>query len=217
MENKQDKLSLFQLIKNDEYSSKDKIDINNIAMQVATKANTILLNTTVKELNNNIDSLKSTIGELVNEFRKQSVDDRNSSFKMARRNQTNAIPIKSIDSHITHIVSLIHIAQLYKLRTNKGDKFSSQKARQLLIDLDLLENPNFVSKNIQGSCNIVKKYHFDIMYEIESRLKNPDDYNLNIELCLEWREKCFMPSEMEIQQFIDEISSLLEVSTENEI
>lgn len=191
------------------------VNIDEIASKVAIKLNT-QVNEELKRNSEKIDKLTNGIANLINELKKQSVDEKNSSFKMARRNQIGAITVNSIDSHITHIVSLIHIAQLYKLRTNKGDKFSSQKARQLLIDLNLLCNPDFASKNLQGSSSIVKKYHFDIMYEIKQRLENPSKYNMNPNICLEWREKCFIPDETEIQQFIDEISSLLEVTSEKE-
>lgn len=186
-------------------------NVNVLANIVATKANTIIMNTTVKEMNNKIDVLNNNIAELINEFKKQSVDERNSSFKVARRDKSDAIPISSIDSHITHIISLIHIAEIYRLRTQKGDKFSAPKARKLLIDLNLLNDPKYVSKSIQGSVSVFRKYHFDILFEIKHRLQNPTSYNVEPSKCFEWREISFIPEDKEIQAYIDNLSVLLEV------
>lgn len=213
MEQKQNKKD-WKVITNEGMLNDTQININQIAAIVATKANTMLVNTTIKDMNNKIDILNNSIADLVNEFRKQSVDERNSSFKVSRRDKDNAISVKSIDSHITHIISLIHIAEIYKLRTNKEDKYSSQKARQLLGDLNLLTDSNYVSKNLQGSSNIVKKYHFDILYEIKHRLQNPEHFDLNADRCLFWREKCFIPDDGEIQTSIDKLSTLLEVESD---
>ena len=213
MEQKQDKKD-WKVITNEGMLNDTQMNINQIAAIVATKANTMLVNTTIKDMNNKIDILNNSIADLVNEFRKQSVDERNSSFKVSRRDKDNAISVKSIDSHITHIISLIHIAEIYKLLTNKEDKYSSQKARQLLSDLNLLTDSNYVSKNLQGSSNIVKKYHFDILYEIKHRLQNPEHFDLNADRCLFWREKCFIPDDGEIQTSIDKLSALLEVESD---
>lgn len=190
-------------------SSADDSKLNKIADLVALRVNTVTTNDILKETNNEIKDLKNSIAELIDTVKKQSIDESNTSFKLARRDNPNAIGIKSIDSHITHIISCVHIARCYRLMTEKNDKFSSQKARQLLIDLDLLENPHFFSKNLSGSANITKKYHLDILSEIKNRMTNPDQFNLDTEKCEHWRTKCFIPNDNEIKQFIEELLSLI--------
>lgn len=187
----------------------DEVKLEQIANLVATKINTMTTNTILKETNNEIKDLKNSIAELIDTFKKQSVDESNSSFKVARRDNPNAIEIKSFDSHITHIISCIHIAKCYRLMTEKNDKFSSPKARQLLGDLNLLENSHFFLRNLNGCTNITKKYHFDILSEIKIRMTNPDKFDLNPAKCEYWRTKCFIPTDNEIKIFIDELLSLI--------
>lgn len=210
-----------RLVRNEEALTKEDIDelfsnaddskLNKIADLLALRVNTATTNSILKETNNEIKDLKNSIAELIDTVKKQSVDENNSSFKVARRDNPDAIGVKSMDSHITHIISPIHIAQIYRLRTQKCDKFSAQKARKLLIDMNLIQDPIFASKSLQGSVNITKKYHFDILFEIKSRLQNPLAHNIEPSKCLDWREISFIPEDKEIQAFIDNLSVLLEI------
>lgn len=189
-------------------SGDDKLDI--IANKVAMKLNT-QVGEELKRNSEKIDKLTSGITELINEFKKQSVDENNSSFKVARSSEKADFTINSLDSHITHVISFTHIAECYHLMTDKDDKKPSiQKARKLLIELDLLEDNNYMSKTLNGSKTITKKYHFSILSEIKNRLMNPSKYNISTEISEKWRRIALIPENDEIKQKIDEVFALFD-------
>lgn len=189
-------------------SGDDKLDI--IANKVAMKLNT-QVGEELKRNSDKIDKLTSGITELINEFKKQSVDENNSSFKVARSSEKADFTINSLDSHITHVISFTHIAECYHLMTDKDDKKPSiQKARKLLIELDLLEDNNNMSKTLNGSKTITKKYHFSILSEIKNRLMNPSKYNISTEISEKWRRIALIPENDEIKQKIDEVFALFD-------
>ena len=189
-------------------SGDDKFDI--IANKVAMKLNT-QVGEELKRNSEKIDKLTSGITELINEFKKQSVDENNSSFKVARSNEKADFTINSLDSHITHVISFTHIAECYHLMTDKDDKKPSiQKARKLLIELGLLEDNNYMSKTLNGSKTITKKYHFSILSEIKNRLMNPSKYNISTEISEKWRRIALIPENDEIKQKIDEVFALFD-------
>lgn len=189
-------------------SGDDKLDI--IANKVAMKLNT-QVGEELKRNSDKIDKLTSGITELINEFKKQSVDENNSSFKVARSSEKADFTINSLDSHITHVISFTHIAECYHLMTDKDDKKPSiQKARKLLIELDLLEDNNYMSKTLNGSKTITKKYHFSILSEIKNRLMNPSKYNISTEISEKWRRIALIPENDEIKQKIDEVFALFD-------
>lgn len=186
----------------------DKLDI--IANKVAMKLNT-QVGEELKKNSEKIDKLTSGITELINEFKKQSVDENNSSFKVARSNEKADFTINSLDSHITHVISFTHIAECYHLMTDKDDKKPSiQKARKLLIELGLLEDNNYMSKTLNGSKTITKKYHFSILSEIKKRLMNPNRYDISAEISEKWRRIALIPENDEIKQKIDEVFALFD-------
>lgn len=189
-------------------SGDDKLDI--IANRVAIKLNT-QVGEELKRNSEKIDKLTSGITELINEFKKQSVDENNSSFKVARSNEKADFTINSLDSHITHVISFTHIAECYHLVTDKDEtKVSVNKARKMLIDLKLLEDENFVSKMLSGSKTITKKYHFSILSEIKRRLMSPSLYNISTEISEKWRRIALIPENDEIKQKIDEVFALFD-------
>ena len=189
-------------------SGDDKLDI--IANKVAMKLNT-QVGEELKRNSEKIDKLTSGITELINEFKKQSVDENNSSFKVARSNEKADFTINSLDSHITHVISFTHIAECYHLMTDKDDKKPSiQKARKLLIELGLLEDNNYMSKTLNGSKTITKKYHFSILSEIKNRLMNPNRYDISAEISEKWRRIALIPENDEIKQKIDEVFALFD-------
>lgn len=189
-------------------SGDDKLDI--IANKVGMKLNT-QVGEELKRNSEKIDKLTSGITELINEFKKQSVDENNSSFKVARSNEKADFTINSLDSHITHVISFTHIAECYHLMTDKDDKKPSiQKARKLLIELGLLEDNNYMSKTLNGSKTITKKYHFSILSEIKNRLMNPSKYNISTEISEKWRRIALIPENDEIKQKIDEVFALFD-------
>lgn len=191
------------------FSGVDDSKLNKMAEIVAMKVNTMTTNDILKETNGKLDKLENGIAELINSLKKQSVDENNSSFKVARRDNPNAIEIKSLDSHITHIISFVHIADCYKLKTNKGDKISYGKARKMLIDLNLIDDKNFKSKQLSGSSGVSNKYHLDILVEVKNRLQNANKYGIDPEKCLHWRQVCLIPDDNEIKIFINDLLSLL--------
>ena len=139
--------------------SKDSnINLDDLVNRVAIKLNT-QVGEELKRNSDKIDKLTSGITELINEFKKQSVDENNSSFKVARNNEKANFTINSLDYHIAHVISFTHIAECYHLVTDKDEtKVSVQKARKLLIDLKLLEDDNFVSKVLNGSKTIFNTF-----------------------------------------------------------
>lgn len=190
-------------------NNEDKLDYDTLANKVAMKLNT-QVGEELRRNSEKIDQLTSGITDLINEFKKQSVDENNSSFKVARANEKANFTINSLDSHITHIISCSHIAECYHLVTDKDvTKFSVNKARNLLIDLNLLTDGNFVSKALNGSKTVTKKYHFDILYEIKNRLMNPTNYGISIEVSEKWRRIALIPEESEIKAKIEQIFALL--------
>lgn len=189
-------------------SQKSDINLEDLANRVAIKLNT-QVGEELKRNSDKIDKLTSGITELINEFKKQSVDENNSSFKVARVNEKADFTINSLDYHIAHVISFTHIAECYHLVTDKDEtKVSVQKARKLLIDLNLIEDENFVSKMLSGSKTITKKYHFSILSEIKNRMLNPGHYNISIEISEKWRRIALIPKNEEIKQKIDEIFAL---------
>lgn len=191
--------------------SKDSnINLDDLVNRVAIKLNT-QVGEELKRNSDKIDKLTSGITELINEFKKQSVDENNSSFKVARNNEKANFTINSLDYHIAHVISFTHIAECYHLVTDKDEtKVSVQKARKLLIDLKLLEDDNFVSKVLNGSKTITKKYHFSILSEIRNRLRNPSKYDIPTEISEKWRRIALIPENDEIKQKIDEVFALFE-------
>ena len=187
------------------------IDIELLANKVASKLNTRVLNDELKKTTEKIDSLNQGIASLINIINKQIVDENNTSFKVARSNEEANIIIDSLDSHISFVVSLIHIAQCYHLMTEcDNTKPSTNKARQLLVDLNLVNDSNFVSKSLNGCKSITKKYHFSIFSEIKNRLMDPTKYGITTEISEKWRRVAFIPDDEEIKIKIDEIFSILE-------
>jgi hypothetical protein len=190
--------------------SDQKVDYDLLANKVAIKLNT-QVGEELKRNSEKIDKLTNGITELINEFRKQSVDENNSSFKVARANEKANFTINSLDYHIAHVISFTHIAECYHLVTDKDEaKISVNKARKLLIDLNLLTDENYVSKVLNGSKTITKKYHFDILSEIKNRLMNPTRYNIPIEVSEKWRRIALIPEESEIKAKIDEVFALFD-------
>lgn len=191
-------------------NNENKLDYDTLANKVAMKLNT-QVGEELRRNSEKIDQLTSGITDLINEFKKQSVDENNSSFKVARANEKANFTINSLDSHITHIISCSHIAECYHLVTDKDDKkVSVNKARTLLIDLNLLTDQNFVSKVLNGSKTITKKYHFDILSEIKKRLMNPTHYDIPVEVSEKWRRIALIPEESEIKTKIDEVFALFD-------
>lgn len=191
-------------------TKESNIDLDTLANQVAIKLNT-QVGEELKRNSEKIDKLTNGITELINEFKKQTVDENNSSFKVARSNEKANFTIKSLDSHITHVISFSHIAECYHLVTDKDEtKVSVQKARKLLIDLNLLEDENFASKMLSGSKTITKKYHFDILLEIKKRLLNPTHYDIPVEVSEKWRRIALIPEESEIKAKIDKVFALFD-------
>ena len=184
------------------------INIDELANKVAIKLNT-QVNEELKRNSEKIDKLTNGISSLINELKKQSVDENNSSYKVARTNENADITIKSLDSHITHVISFIHISQCYHLLTKDGNKFSANKARKMLIELGLLNDINFVSKSLNGSKFVSNKYHFSILSEIRNRLDNPEKYNISKEIADNWRRIALIPNDDEINIKINEIFELL--------
>lgn len=185
------------------------IDYDILANKVASKVNTQMINEELKKYSNKIDTLNEGIASLINTIKKQNVDENNSSFKLARSNEKADITIDSLESHITHVISFTHIAECYHLVTdNNNDKFSVNKARKLLIDLNLLDDENYLSKMLTGSKTITKKYHFSILSEIKQRLLNPVSYSISQSICEKWRQIAFIPEDFEIQNEIKEIFAL---------
>ncbi len=193
------------------YNKKEeKLDYDVLANKVAMKLNT-RVSEEFNRYSSKIDELTSGMTELINEFRKQSVDENNSSFKVARANEKADLTINSLDYHIAHVISFTHIAECYHLVTDKDDKkVSVNKARTLLIDLNLLTDQNFVSKVLNGSKTITKKYHFDILSEIKKRLMNPTHYDIPVEVSEKWRRIALIPEESEIKTKIDEVFALFD-------
>jgi|GEM_PF-3603401 len=179
----------------------DPIDL--IANKVAIKLNTQMLNDELKKLNQGIATLINTIN-------KQTVDENNTSFKIARNNEKAGIIIDSLDAHISFIISFTHIAQCYHLGTEKDvNKPSVNKARKLLIELNLLQDKNFVSKSLNGSKTVSNKYHYSILYEIKYRLEKPESYGISKDIAEKWRKLAFIPNGEEIENKITEIFDLL--------
>lgn len=188
----------------------NSIDIELLANKVASKLNTRALNDELKKNSEKIDSLNQGIANLINVINKQTVDENNTSFKIARTNEKANILINSLDSHISFVVSLIHIAQCYHLMTERDNtKPSTNRARQLLVDLNLVDDTNFVSKSLNGCKLITKKYHFSIFSEIKNRLMAPANYGITVEISEKWRRIAFIPDDEEIKIKIDEIFSML--------
>ena len=134
-------------------NNEDELDL--IANKVAIKLNT-QVGEELKRNSEKIDKLTNGLTELINEFRKQSIDENNSSFKVARTNEKANFTINSLDYHIAHVISFTHIAECYHLVTDKDEtKISVNKARKLLMDLNLLTDENYVSKVLNGSKTII--------------------------------------------------------------
>lgn len=186
------------------------IDYDKIANKVATMINTKFINEESKKNSEKIDKLANGIERLINELKKQSVDENNSSFKVARINEEADITLDSLDSCITHVISFIHIAQCYHLVTDKdNNKYSANKARKMLDELNLLNDTNFVSKSLNGSKSVSKKYHYTILSEIRNRLNNPEAYSISNEISENWRRIALIPNNEEINNKINEIFQLL--------
>ena len=191
-------------------TSKDDINLDILANKVASMVNTQAINEELKKQYDKIDKLNNGIANLVNELKKQSVDENNSSFKLARANENANFTIDSLSTHITHIISCTHIAECYHLMTNtKIQKPSVNKARKLLIDLNLIDDINFVSKSLNGTKTITKKYHHSILQEIKKRLMNPTAYNISLAVSENWRRTAFIPDDTEINNKLTEIFNLL--------
>lgn len=208
-----------KLIKNENSSSNISqneigsydIDYDILANKVASKVNTQMLNVELKKCTDKIDLLNNGITNLINEFKKQTVDENNSSFKIARMNEKADFTINSMDVHITHVISLTHIAECYHLVTDKDDKkFSVNKARQMVMDLNLLEDNHYAAKVLNGSKSTTKKYHHSILCEIKNRLLNPTKYDIPSEISEKWRRLALVPQDNEIKAKIEQVFSLLQ-------
>lgn len=187
------------------------IDYDILANKVASKVNTQMINDELKKYSDKIDTLSDGIANLVNEIKKQSVDENNSSLKIARTNGNANITINSLDYHIAHVISFTHIAACYHLVTDKdATKVSYNKARKLLVDLNLLEDENYVSKVLNGSKTITKKYHFTILSEIKKRLLSHNSYGITPEISEKWRRVALIPEDSEIKNKIDEVFALFD-------
>ena len=192
------------------YKSEFAIDMDILANKVATKLNTQLINDELKRTSAKIDELNNGIASLINTIKKQTVDENNTSFKLARNNEEANIMIGSLDSHISFIISFTHIAQCYHLVTDKDEsKPSVNKARKLVIELNLLQDKNFVSKSLSGSKTVSNKYHYSILSEIKNRLENPETYNISKDIAEKWRSIAFIPNDEEINNKVNEIFELL--------
>ena len=192
------------------YKSDFAIDMDILANKVATKLNTQLINDELKRNSAKIDELSNGIASLINTIKKQTVDENNTSFKIARNNEKASIIVDSLDSHISFIISFTHIAQCYHLGTDKDDnKPSVNKARKLVMELNLLQDKNFVSKSLSGSKTVSNKYHYSILSEIKNRLENPEAYGIPKDIAEKWRSIAFIPNYDEIDKKINEIFELL--------
>ena len=191
-------------------SEDNSIDYDKIANKVATMINTKFINEESRKNSEKIDKLANGIERLISELKKQSVDENNSSFKVARINEKADITLDSLDSCITHVISFIHIAQCYHLVTEKDEnKYSPNKARKMLDELSLLNDTNFVSKSLNGSQSVSKKYHYTILSEIRNRLNNPEIYSISKDVTDNWRRIALIPNDEEINNKINEIFQLL--------
>ena len=185
------------------------INMDELAAKVAIKLNT-QVNEELKRNSERIDKLTKGISSLIHEIKKQSVDENNSSFKVARINEKADVTIDSLDAHISFIISFAHIAECYHLYTDKDDnKYSVHKARKMLSELNLLEDTNFVSKTLNGSKTVTKKYHFKVLSEIKNRLNNPENYYISKEIAEKWRRMAFVPNDEEINTKVNEVFELL--------
>lgn len=192
------------------YKSEYAIDMDILANKVATKLNTQLINDELKRTSAKIDELNNGIASLINTIKKQTVDENNTSFKIARNNEKAGIIIDSLDAHISFVISFTHIAQCYHLGTEKDvNKPSVNKARKLLIELNLLQDKNFVSKSLNGSKTVSNKYHYSILSEIKYRLEKPESYGISKDIAEKWRKIAFIPNSEEIENKITEIFDLL--------
>lgn len=190
------------------YSGKS---FDEMADKIATQLNTKIINTILKDNNKEIRELKESIEKLVNQFQKQIVDEKNSALKISRNfDKKDALKITSIDVHIHFILKCSHIAELFQLKTKKGDKFSAHQARALIKDLLLLDDENFYRLDFNGTKSTQKKYHYDILFEIIERMFNPDKYSIKSDIASKWRTECAIPDKDEIENYLKKLFALLD-------
>jgi len=200
-------------IQSDQPSSLADDIANKVLVQLTMRANTETVNDLIKEQNEKIekqnekiDLFVSTTENLLNEFKKQTVDERNASLKISRNPDKSLLTVKSLEKHIEFIVFTGHIAELFKIYTAKKDNFSTPKTIMMLKDIHIWHNSNFslpVPNGKKG--NTTAKYHFTVFTEIKERLHNPKKHDIPEEKTFKWRKEATIPTLQEIENYIDNI------------
>lgn len=186
----------------------DTLDL--LADKLSVKLGTKMINDYMKKKDEEISCIKNSMQEILTCFKKQIADERNSALKISRSfDKKDAIPIAHIDSSIGHVFTYTHIAECFKIKTNKGDKYSFTKAKKLLEDLKLIDDEHFYSMSLQGTKTSAKRFHFDIFDEIVDRLNEPEKHNIPKSITEEWRGICTMPLENEIKAYVQKILNIL--------
>ncbi len=183
---------------NGAYVPKEAWDFFNIKMSN--------LQTTVENQNSKIDRLLETSGALINEIRKQTIDETRPACKISRDSlRTDAITVKSLNRHLDFYIFTGHIAELFQIFTKDKKGYSSSSASNMMKDLCIKDDNNFSYLDHSSKKIKVRKYSYDVFDEIVSRLKNPAKYNLDIEITAKWITKIKLPSPIQIEEYRENI------------
>lgn len=182
-----------------------------VANQIMTKMDSHILNNSIRELKEEVVGLKNIFAETANELKKQTVGDRNCALKVGRnQNNPNAIEVKSLNRHLDSYIVAGHVAELFKIMTTKGDKYSSGKASNMLSDLQIKQNPNFSYVDITSKTGRTRKYTRDVFAEIIDRLNNPEYFGIVKSIAERWTSEIIIPTNQEIEIYKSKIIENLE-------
>lgn len=160
--------------------------------------------------NEKMDKLIEFSSTLINEIRKQTIDETRPACKISRDLlRDDVITVASLNRHLDFYIFTGHIAELFEMLTKDKKKFSSQSASMMLDELGIKNDNNFSYKDSSSKINKVRKYSYDVFEEVVSRLKNPEKYNLSIEVTAKWITKCKLPSQGQIEEYRNNIKKEL--------